>query len=83
MITEIQQEVAIHLLANAIRKTAGQAASKNERQGPPPSGSWGRRNPDEAYLRGMVDMLNGLVGRALADDMYREAVYRERGVSIQ
>jgi hypothetical protein len=74
MIDDVQREVAVHLLANALRKRrnpsggrSGAAAGLGNR----------RRSPNDEYLRGLIDMLNGLYGRALADELYRQALTLE------
>ena len=77
MIDDVQREVALHLLANAIRKQriaaarhAGAAASPLVDR---------RRSPEDAYLRGMLDLLRALHGRPLADELHRDAATLERG----
>ena len=64
MIGDVQREVALHLLANALRKRRAPAASS--------ALPGARRRPDD-YLRGMLDLLTALYGRATADELEREA----------
>jgi hypothetical protein len=78
MIGDVQREVVVHLLANALRKRRlpphredGTAAVPSNR----------RRSPDDEYLRGMIDMLNALYGRPLVDELYQEALALERSTS--
>jgi hypothetical protein len=86
MISDIQREVAVHLLANALRRLRahetrpardnGDAAEILERP-------HGRRNPDEEYIRGMIDMLRALCGKAYTDDLLRAARALERSASTR
>ena len=82
MISAAQREVAVHLLANAIRQinVREQSAANHEpavasRTG---VGASARRNSDQAYLRGMYDVLRALYGASSAEDMYRAAQLLER-----
>ena len=82
MLSDAQREVAIHLLANAIR----QAYLREGTRMPPEFGSRSiagasvpsRRNSSEAYLRGMFDLLRGLYGATSAEELYRAAQTLER-----
>ncbi|MCC6793087.1 MAG: hypothetical protein IT336_15470 [Thermomicrobiales bacterium] len=71
--SDIQHEVAVHLLANALRKRRSGSQRIGERRG--------RRNPDDDYLRGMIDLLNALYGRDRTDELYRQALALERSAS--
>lgn len=72
MLDDIQREVAIHLLANALRKCRITSERHGNNAGPAAHGGR-RRNPEDEYLRGMVDLLTALHGRVLADQLQREA----------
>jgi hypothetical protein len=86
VISDIQREVAVHLLANAIRRLR---VRESERQPPSEESDGGARllpargATEEAYLRGMVDMLRSLYGPATADEMYRSARAFERSMSTR
>jgi hypothetical protein len=80
MIDDVQREVAVHLLANALRK---RRIPSGGRGGAPNGFGNRRRSPSDEYLRGMIDMLNALYGRALADELYREALTLESTSSTQ
>jgi hypothetical protein len=77
MISDVQREVAVHLLANALRKRRLPAAESDALAG---FGSH-RRNQDGDYLRGMLDLLTVLYGRLVADELYREAQALERSTT--
>jgi hypothetical protein len=79
MLTDIQHEVAVHLLANALRKrrrrtpTLGSIDATTNRSA--------RAHPDDEYLRGMLDLLTALYGRETTDELYRQALALERAAS--
>lgn len=73
MLDDIQREVAVHLLANAIRKQRIAAARRGGAPGNPTTLGARRRRPEDEYLRGMVDLLRALHGRSLADELVRAA----------
>ena len=86
MINDIQREVAVHLLANALRRLrvqdqrpAHDNGDATEILGRPR----GRRNPDEEYIRGMIDLLNALCGKAFTDELLRAARALERSASTR
>jgi hypothetical protein len=70
MLDDIQREVAVHLLANAMRK---QRISSDRRTASGNAYGANRLNADAAYLRGMIDLLTTLHGRAFADELIGEA----------
>lgn len=84
MISEIQREVAVHLLANALRNLrvndSGQPGQGSDDTDPPARARRRRRAEDE-YMRGMLDMLNGLYGQAYANELLRAARALERSTS--
>lgn len=73
MLGDIQREVAVHLVANALR--GRRIAAERRGESSEAAGAFGnrRRSPEDAYLRGMLDLLTALYGRAFADELYREA----------
>jgi hypothetical protein len=78
MLDEIQREVAVHLLANAIRKRRIAAARHAAVSESPALLGNRRRTPEDEYLRGMLDLLTSLYGRGFADELYQAAQALER-----
>jgi hypothetical protein len=87
MLSDTQREVAVHLLANAMRRLqlrehdpatlqSGADASKRMMASK-------HLQSDEAYLRGMVDMLRAIYGPTRADEIYRTARAFERTASTR
>ena len=87
--TDVQREVAVHLLANAFRRLRAreselpsrtddgdESANRGQLMSP-------RNAGDEMYLRGMLDMLRALYGPAAADELHRLARAFERSVSTR
>lgn len=85
MISDVQREVAVHLLANAIRRIR---VRESERYLSPEVSDGTRLTPargatEETYLRGMMDVLRALYGPATADELYRSARAFERSMSTR
>lgn len=67
---DVQLEVAVHLIANAIRRTKIYVATH-------PSAAAARRRDD--YLRGQLDMLRALHGPAITTAIHNAAKHLEAG----
>jgi len=86
VISDVQREVAVHLLANAMRRLRVREA---ERHASPEENIGGARllpargAAEEAYLRGMMDLLRAVYGPATADELYRSARTFERSISTR
>ncbi len=86
-ITEVQREVAVTLLANAIRKDAhlrGRVHQAKERGGPLATAMASRRaEPSQRYVEGMRDLLRVLFadGSTLAEECLEEAYAMAVGAS--
>jgi hypothetical protein len=86
MMSDTQREVAVHLLANALRKVRlneHRAMNSAEPDGVAPARRGNREQCDERYVRGMLDMLSGLYGAAYANELYRTARSLERSASLR
>lgn len=85
MMTDIQREVAVHLLANALRRLRAREQQRGERSGDEGTTpiAQTRGKIDEMYLRGMLDMLRGLYGPAMTDELHRLARAFERSKSTR
>jgi hypothetical protein len=73
MFDDVQREVAVHLLANALRRQRIRSGRRHGFPDAPAVLSAGGQNSNDEYLRGMIDLITALYGRALADELYREA----------
>jgi hypothetical protein len=86
-ISEDQREIAVVLLANAMRKDAhlrARASRKQDHTGPLHEAMVKRRSePSQRYVEGMRDLLRVLFanGHAVADECMEEAYARAIGVS--
>lgn len=86
MMTDVQREVAIHLLANAMRRLRAREAERPPGTGEDNAGARlmpVRRADYEVYLRGMLDMLRALYGPATAEELHRLARAFERSSSTR
>jgi len=87
MMSDTQREVAVHLLANAMRRLQvrehGPSTLQPEADSSTRLMASKQSHSDEAYLRGMVDLLRALYGPARADDLYRAARAFERTASTR
>ena len=77
MISDVQREVTVHLLANALRKRRAPNGGLSPDDG---AGNRRRRQNDD-YLQGMLDLLTVLYGRVLTDELFRDAQALERSTS--
>jgi hypothetical protein len=81
MLNDVQREVAVHVLANALRKVRS-LESRERSSGRAgvltPAFRGGRHACDEHYARGMLDMLAALYGEETATDALQRARALER-----
>jgi hypothetical protein len=87
MMSETQREVAVHLLANGLRKLRldGQEPHRGTlSEGAGLEFRGARRGArDEAYVKGMLDMLSGLFGATYSNELLRAAYALERSASTR